>query len=229
MAIDSVINGDQYAYGSNGKSNGANNTANASSQSAAPNSGKTASNGVQSAVDYANAISDYMDAYNQQQTDAVNAFNAKEAQKNRDWQEYMAKHAHQFEVADLIAAGLNPVLSAGGQGAFVGNGAVASGQKAVADNTRAQAAMALLNNALYSAGNVAAASAKAAGDAGNSYAASATWKDYVNWAMKAVGLGIAGARTVLSWRNIRNSAKAVAASGSLLGSSIAYKTYKKSH
>lgn len=50
---------------------------------------------------------------------------AKEAQLNREWQERMDNTKHQREVKDLIAAGLNPILSAHGSGS-VPSGATAA-------------------------------------------------------------------------------------------------------
>lgn len=54
------------------------------------------------------------------------AWSAKEADKNRAWQERLADSAHQREVKDLIEAGLNPILSAN-QGAYTGSGATGQG------------------------------------------------------------------------------------------------------
>lgn len=58
----------------------------------------------------------------------TNAANSKEAVQNRDFQDLMSRTAHQREVEDLKAAGLNPNLSAGGNGASTPSGSTATHQ-----------------------------------------------------------------------------------------------------
>lgn len=111
-------------------------------------SSQGSNNMMQSAADLANKIS-------QESSARQYEFNSQEAQKLRDWQERMSNTAHQREVKDLIAAGLNPVLSIqGGNGSTTPSGASASGgsyqgQKADVDSTTqalAQIVGTMLNN-----------------------------------------------------------------------------------
>lgn len=94
--------------------------------------------------------------WQEQQNAKAMAFNQNEAAKNRNWQEMLSNTAHQREVRDLMAAGLNPVLSAmNGNGASVGSGATAqgvtsSGAKGDTD-TSANAAIANLLGSLVTA------------------------------------------------------------------------------
>lgn len=76
----------------------------------------------QDLLDYYDNILERQDA----RVQAQNAFNAEEAQKNRDFQAQMSNTAYQRAVADMKAAGINPMMAYSQGGASTPSGASAT-------------------------------------------------------------------------------------------------------
>lgn len=82
--------------------------------------------------DYARGLEtmSFQNAYNSSEAAKARAFNAEQAQLQRDYEERMANTAYQRAVADLRAAGFNPALAVTHGGAPTPSGATASASQA---------------------------------------------------------------------------------------------------
>lgn len=101
-----------------------------------------------------------------------NSWSAEQAQKQMEFQERMSNTAHQREIADLKAAGLNPVLSAKLQGA-----STPSGAKAEADSSIVSSMAILMDKIIDIAGMSAEASLENAENVGTGYSGNGLYSD----------------------------------------------------
>lgn len=88
--------------------------------------------------------------YNAEQADITRQFNAQEALKQRQWEEYMSNTSYQRAIKDMEAAGLNPALAFQQGGASTPSGMAASGGNAFTNSHSAS----LANNINAAAGLV---------------------------------------------------------------------------
>lgn len=145
-----------------------------------------------------------------QQAQANNEWSAKQAQENRDWQKMMSDTAHQREVADLKAAGLNPVLAAN-SGAAVTSGATGDTDTSAAANVgqilqqvlSAQSAREVAG--MYNAATIAAASIAANASMYNADTNAETQREYPNSAAGIISRVLHNAQSAASGSSVFQS------------------------
>lgn len=97
----------------------------------------------------------FQNAFTAHQSELERQFNSSEAQKNRDWQEYMSNTSYQRAAADMKAAGFNPALMFSQGGASTPSGSTASSGGASSGSGGAPRVGSHIGQALSMLGNLA--------------------------------------------------------------------------